>query len=162
MGAGKTTYGKKLAHKIKFSFIDLDSYIESRYRYSINSLFRLIDEKGFRIIEHNILKEIISLKNCIIATGGGTPCFHNNIDLINKNGISIYLKYSPTFLYNRLIKTKRNRPLLQKKNNEELKQFINSSLLNREKFYNQAHHTIEKQNLKVDDLISITNNYISS
>ena len=158
MASGKTTYGKKLASKINFSFIDMDSYIEKRYRHSINSIFRLVGEEGFRIIEHNTLKEIINLENYVIATGGGTPCYHNNINLINENGISIYLKYTPKFLFSRLVNAKKNRPLIKKK--IELEQYINSSLLHREQFYHKAHHIIEKENLKTSDLILITNKYL--
>jgi shikimate kinase len=88
MGSGKTTVGRKLAKKLDHPFIDLDETIENRYRISIPTIFSKYDEKVFRKIEHETLKSLLHLQNHVISTGGGTPCFFNNIDLINENGIS--------------------------------------------------------------------------
>ena len=160
MGAGKTTIGRKLSKKINYSFIDLDAYIETKYRHSLNSIFQLVGEEGFRIIENNALKKLLNLKNYIISTGGGTPCFYDNIDLINKIGISIYLKYNSEFLYSRLVNAKKKRPLLLQKNKQELLNFIEQNLNNRKKYYELANYIIEKNNLQVSDLYKIIKTHL--
>ncbi len=115
MGSGKTTVGKQLAKKFDFTFVDIDNYIELKYKTSINDFFSKFGENKFREIEKEELENISTKKNIVVATGGGTPCFFNNIDIINKTGTSIYIKLSPEMLLSRLKNAKENRPLINKK-----------------------------------------------
>ena len=85
MGSGKSTLGLRLAQKAGLSFIDLDHYIETRFRKTINEIFAEKGEKEFRIIERNMLREVGEFEDVIIATGGGAPCFFDNIDYMNKD-----------------------------------------------------------------------------
>ncbi len=152
MGAGKTTIGRKLASKINYQFIDLDDYIERRYKHTITSIFNLVGEEGFRKIENQALQEVALLKNVIVSTGGGTPCFFDNMDIIKKNGVSIYLKYTPKFLYKRLVNARKERPLI-KKNKENLLEYITDTLLLREEYYMKADYKIEKINISTKDIL---------
>jgi len=139
MGAGKTTLGKILAKHKGLEFIDLDHFIENRYQKTINDIFRERGEEGFRKIESELLKEVANFENVVISTGGGAPCFYDNIQYMNEKGSTIYLKASPASLIKRIALCKEKRPLLKDKSDEELVNFITDTLNKREKFYNQAH-----------------------
>lgn len=156
MGSGKSTLGKKLANKLNQPFFDLDVVIETKENKTITQLFEEKGEEYFRALEHQTLKELISENSqFVLSLGGGTPCFKNNMQLINANGKSVYLKYNVGILHSRLVNAKTKRPLLQGKSDEELKQFINEKLTEREIFYKQAQFIIEGGNLKVEDLIKL-------
>ncbi len=138
MGAGKTTLGKVLARELNLEFIDLDWYIENRFHQSVNQLFATRGEEGFRRIERNMLHEVAEFENVIISSGGGTPCFFDNMEYMNQQGLTVYLKASPETLRAHLRMGKQKRPLVAQKNDEELDAFIHESLNKREPFYNQA------------------------
>jgi shikimate kinase len=138
MGAGKTTVGKALANAANLQFIDMDVYIETRYRKTIEQLFAENGETGFRKIEQDILKDISEFEDVIISTGGGAPCFFDNMQFMNEKGTTVYLKASPEALAKRLNKHKSKRPLIKNKNEHELLDFITVTLNKREPFYNQA------------------------
>ncbi len=154
MGAGKTTIGKKFASKIGYQFVDLDNYIEKKNKHSIRSIFQLVGEDGFRKVENKALLEVSLFDNSVISVGGGTPCFFNNMDIINNNGKSIYLKYTPKFLYQRLKQAKKKRPLIEDQK-DDLLNYITKTLSIREPYYLKAHHNIEEINLKVSDLLEV-------
>jgi shikimate kinase len=93
---GKTSLGKKIAKKIGYNFVDLDHLFEEEYKITIPDFFEKYSEEAFRICERKILHSTASLKKTIIATGGGTPCYFDNIDFINKNacvGAALMLKF---------------------------------------------------------------------
>lgn len=138
MGSGKSFYGKRLAKKIKMDFIDLDQFIEEEEGMTISQIFETKKEKGFRQIEKQYLQNLSNKENTIISCGGGTPCFYNNINWMNKNGITIYLKSSNTLLFQRLKKGKRNRPLLKNLSDKGLKQFIKNKVKERAEKYEAA------------------------
>src|SRR5690606_7293016 len=117
MGSGKSTMGNQLATDLGFDFIDLDQYIESKENTNISGLFKNLGEIKFRKIEHERLKEVLNLpKNTVIALGGGTPVYYNNMDLINEHSHSVYLRLSPVQLFERLKNDKANRPLIHRIN----------------------------------------------
>ena len=95
MGAGKTTAGRELAKTLNLDFIDLDHFIQGRYHKTVSELFAEYGENEFRNIERNILLEVGEFENVVISTGGGTPCFFNNMEYMNNAGQTIYLKSSP-------------------------------------------------------------------
>lgn len=138
MGAGKTTAGKELANILNLDFIDLDLYIESRYHKSINQIFTEHGESKFREIESKLLKEVSDFENTVISTGGGTPCFFDNMQHMNNCGTTLYLKSSTKTLADRLFLNKDKRPLLKDKTEEELFIFVDENLAKREPFYSQA------------------------
>ena len=138
MGAGKTTVGRLLANKINYSFIDVDCFIENRYHKTISKIFEEKGENGFREIEHRALLEISSYEKVVVSTGGGLPCFFDNMEIMNRTGITIYLKSSIDELISRLNTERQQRPLIMGKSLEELYNFVETNLKIREPFYNQA------------------------
>lgn len=143
MGAGKTTVGHQLSKKTGMMFYDLDWYIESRYRTTVANIFAEKGEEGFRKIEQALLHEVAEFEDVIISCGGGTPCFFDNMDYLNQQGETIYLKCTPEVLFAHLQMGKTERPLLKDKTPEETKAFIAEQLQQREKFYNKAKHIID-------------------
>lgn len=152
MGSGKSTIGKQLAAKLKYNFIDLDHLIETDYHQSIREIFTTKGEKEFRAMEHNALKKVIEKNNVVIACGGGTPCYYDNMELMNRNGVTIYIKMSTDMLISRLVNTKDSRPLLENKTEDELRTFIASQLEKREDAYHQAHYIVKGKDLNVNEL----------
>jgi len=138
MGAGKTTVGKELAKLAGLSFIDLDNHIEARYHRTVSRLFEEKGEEEFRLIEQRMLQEVATFEDVVISTGGGAPCFFDNMAFMKKSGLTIYLKVTVDELAQRLEACKQTRPVLQNKTGEELRKFITDSLMKREDFYNQA------------------------
>lgn len=155
MGSGKSTVGQRLAGRLGYSFIDMDARIEGEHGMSINEIFEKLGEKAFREMETNMLKEMFSLQDTVISTGGGLPCTGNNMELINKNGVSIYLRMEPAVLLNRLSMGKSRRPLIRHLSREELETFIQEKLNEREPVYLRAHHTISGLNVDMDKLVEI-------
>ena len=143
MGSGKTTVGKALSKELGMPFYDLDWYIESRMRKTVKELFDSIGEEGFRKIERNMLHEVAEFENVIISCGGGTPCFFDNMDYINQQGDTIYLKASPEVLHGHLKMGKTVRPLLLNKTPEEVEIFIAQQLEQRRVFYEKAKYTLD-------------------
>jgi len=143
MGSGKTAMGKLMAQELQLSFIDLDSYIEGKYRKTIAQLFAEFGEEGFREREKSCLHEVADFEDVVIATGGGAPCFFGNMELMNQKGVTLYLQLTPGQLVKRLATSKAGvRPLIANKTPEELLQFIHENLTKREKFYLKAAHVI--------------------
>ena len=134
MGSGKTTVGKALSKELGLPFYDLDWYIESRMHKTVKELFDSVGEEGFREIERNMLHEVAEFEDVIISCGGGTPCFFDNIDYINQQGDTIYLKASPEVLYGHLKMGKTVRPLLLNKTPDEVREFIHEQLEQRKPF----------------------------
>jgi len=165
MGSGKTTIGKCLAKSLNIQFIDLDVFIENRHHKSISEIFAQKGEAEFREMERKTLHEIAQFENVVISTGGGTPCFFDNMSLMNELGTTIYLKTSIDELTKRLNIAKEKRPLLQGKNQEELKAFISSNLEKREPFYNQATYILDTEQLKdqknIDTIVNHLIQYLS-
>ncbi len=143
MGAGKTTLGSFLSKEYGYSFIDLDHYIEKRYFKSISQLFALHGEEGFRLLEQKILHEVAEIEKVVVATGGGTPCFFDNMECMLSKGVTVFIDVPTDELLIRLEKAKSKRPLLKDKNKEEIRAFIEESMLKRRSFYEKADLTIE-------------------
>lgn len=148
MGSGKTTLGRALSKALGMEFIDLDNYIETRHCKSINQLFAERGEDGFRKIEQSLLHEVCEFEDVIISSGGGTPCFFDNMEYMNRQGTTIYLHVPNSRLFERLSIAKSKRPLLKDKNDEEIATFIEEQIKKREPFYSQAKHTFEADRLE--------------
>ena len=139
MGSGKTHWGKIWAAKHKIAFIDLDEAVETAERKTVAEIFESKGEPYFRDVEAQILKRFTFLGNTIIACGGGTPCFNDNMEWMNKRGTTIYITCTPEEILRRLQNTQtKKRPLLNKLNQAELLFFIEQKLKERQPFYGQA------------------------
>ncbi len=153
MASGKTTVGNELAHTLGYRFIDLDEYIENKYQKTIKQIFESKGEEYFRIIETEALKEVASFDgDFVVSSGGGTSCFYNNIDFMNQNGITVYLRMEVATLVARLIDEKIHRPLLWGKNRDELNEYILRVLDERKKYYEKAQVIVDADNISPDDL----------
>ncbi len=141
MAAGKTTLGKALARDLGLQFIDLDHYIENRFHCTVSQLFIERGEEGFRQIERTMLHEVAEFEDVIIATGGGTPCFFDNMEYMNAQGTTVFLEASVDVIYTRLTIARTQRPLVAGKSSEELRQYITKMLEQRSPFYTRATHT---------------------
>ena len=143
MGAGKTTVGKALAKETGLQFYDLDWYIEGRMRKTVPQIFAERGEDGFRLVERNLLHEAAECEDVVLSCGGGTPCFFDNIDYMNSQGDTVYLKADPDVLYAHLRMGKVRRPLLENKTPDEMKAFIREQLAWREEYYLKAKHVLD-------------------
>jgi shikimate kinase len=152
MGSGKTTVGKKLANQLDLKFIDLDTRIEEESGKSIQELFDTIGEDLFRKKESDVLRSVCELDDIVLATGGGTPCFFDNQELMNRSGITIYLKLHPGSIYYRLARSKTERPLVKSMDDATLMEYILSSMLEREPYYKKAQITIKGESVDLVDL----------
>lgn len=157
MGSGKTTIGKALANKLHFSFTDLDSIIEKKKSKSLIEIFAEDGENAFRKEEHKALKKVIKNDNIVVSCGGGTPCFYNNMELINKTGISIYIKFPIGKLKSRLLPDIGKRPLLINIDTpEDLESFIRKKLKEREEYYCKAKLIIDNPKGTKNIIASVT------
>jgi shikimate kinase len=156
MGAGKSRLGKRLAKRMNYSFLDADHDIEKANKKTIEQLFSELGEDGFRILETNWLANL-NVENTIVALGGGTPCFNNNMELILEKGKSIYLELSPKMLVDRLQNAKGIRPLIEPIKDDEvaLHQFVRQKLKEREVFYKQANYITKAMSLSAKRLDSL-------
>ena len=143
-GCGKSTVGRELARETGFLLIDLDTYIIQKEKISIPQIFKTKGEDYFRKAETNALNEIISKnKKAIVAVGGGTPCFNNNMSVMLQGGKTIYLKAAPDVLATRIENDITERPLFAKFKGQKLKEKVAAMLGHREKYYKKAAHSIE-------------------
>jgi shikimate kinase len=154
MGSGKTTLGKAYARAMQLQFIDLDWYIEERFHKTVQELFEERKEDGFREIERNMLHEVAEFEDVIIACGGGTPCFFDNMEYMNGKGETVFLDASPEVLFRRLKIAKSKRPLLMDKSDEELMDVIQNALRVRIPFYSQAKYVFNAESLEDREQIS--------
>ena len=137
MGCGKTTLGRKLASRLNYAFIDLDDIFEAKVGMTIAEYFSSFGEDAFRKLESEVLKLTGYPKNAIVSTGGGLPCFFDNMDWMNAHGKTVYIKLSPKTLAGRLENEKDQRPVLRD-HGKNLVAFIASKLAERDMFYDRA------------------------
>ncbi len=155
MGSGKSTMGRWLADALGWSFLDLDHFIEHKYHKTISQIFEDKGEDGFREIEANCLREVSDFDRVIIGAGGGTPCYYDNMDVMNATGLTIYLKLEPAVLNERLTGSKSQRPLVANKNGEELLNFISDKLNEREAHYLKAKVVADGTVWQVEDFVNV-------
>ncbi len=146
MGCGKSTIGKKVADLMGISFIDMDKYIEERNFKSVPEIFSEEGELSFREKEQTALLELSAFEDVVIGTGGGSPCFFDNIDVMNRNGVTVYIAPDSEVLASRLIKSKTVRPLIAGKSKQELILFIEEALKERILYYEKAQIIIRGEN----------------
>ena len=153
MGSGKSTIGEILSKTLNLPFFDLDFVIEAQENQSISEIFKAKGEIQFRKLEHLTLQNLLKENNnAIISLGGGTPVYHNNIDLIHQNSYSIYLQATVATLSERLIAEKDTRPLIAHLKEEDVVEFIAKHLFERNHFYLQAHYKISVDQKKEKEI----------
>ncbi|MFM2155494.1 MAG: Shikimate kinase [Bacteroidota bacterium] len=153
--SGKSTLGKIIAEKLNYQFIDLDEAITQQQGKSINALFDEFGEEGFRKTERQLLVNTIFLTETVIACGGGTPCYSDNMDFLLRNGITIYLEVDESVLLERMLNNTAERPLFKGKSKEEISSHINELLTARKVFYERANYTVNNNSNEELAIISI-------
>lgn len=158
-GSGKTTLGKELAKSLHYSFVDMDQEIEKSSRKSINEIFEQDGEEEFRDLEQDILHEVSTGKNLVISTGGGAPCFFDNMAFINRSGLSIFIDVPSEELFKRMEGNTETRPMFKEKSQEEIASEIKEKHATRLPFYSQAQLTISGDNIQLNNLLDKLNNF---
>jgi shikimate kinase len=153
--SGKSTLGKIIAEKLNYHFIDLDEAITQQQGKSINALFDEFGEEGFRKIEQELLVNTIFLTETVIACGGGTPCYSDNMEFLLRNGTTIFLEVDEAILLERMIENTAERPLFKGKSKEEIASHINELLSSRKAFYARASYTINNNGNELAAISSI-------
>ena len=157
MGAGKTFLGKLWAEDNSLSFFDLDLLIEDEERMSVEKIFSTYGEDYFREKEAAVLRNTDRFDDCIIACGGGTPCFFDNIQWMNKTGVTVFLNESPENIFHHIINEKKMRPLLKSQTAESLPVFIEEKLNERIPFYSQSKISLPSEHLNPNGFNFILN-----
>lgn len=143
MYSGKTTFGRQLAEAKGMDFLDLDRAFEERYHYTVPRFFAAFGERAFRQLESQLLHSTADLHNCVIATGGGTPCHSGNMEFILAHGTAIYLRLSADDLVVRALHSRNPRPLVKGLSEAQLREKITQQLKEREGFYLRAPITLD-------------------
>lgn len=154
MGSGKTTLGRAVAARTGVRFIDLDDYIEEREGCTIKEIFASRGEEAFRAIEREAIDEVSRLDDTLVACGGGTPCFGNNMDIMNERGLTVYLNAPHSSLLSRLKKGRAKRPLIASLTDDELDTFIYKQMQWREPHYSRAALTFDSSRLEDTDQVA--------
>lgn len=156
MGCGKSTMGRAVSQLTGVPFIDLDNYIEGRYHMSVKEIFAKHGEEGFRDIERRMLQEVADFEDVIVACGGGTPCFFDNMEYMNAHGTTVFLNTPIPRLHSRLMRGRHKRPLIANKSDEELLEFIKKALADRWEHYAKAQIEFSSERLESREEIENT------
>ena len=155
MGSGKTHWGQELSQKLGLPFFDLDQQIEEKEGKSITTIFAEQGEEYFRLLEKEVLYLLTeSHDSFVMATGGGTPCFFNNIEYMKKSGTVVWLNSSLDALYERLVKERDKRPLIKNLSDAELRTYISKKYSDRKIFYSQASAIVPDAHLDLEQLVA--------
>jgi shikimate kinase len=160
MGTGKSHWGKLWSVANKLTFVDLDVLIENEEHINIAEIFDTKGEDYFRKLEKEVLRKCGELKNTLIACGGGTPCFFDNMQWMNDHGVTIYIQSGPVEILDRVMEEKEKRPLLKKLNKGELLFYIEQKLKEREPFYSQAQIKVESDSLDENSFAKIASDIL--
>lgn len=152
MGAGKTTAARHLAQRMGWQVVDTDALFEEKYKISVCDFFNKYDESLYRKLESEVLKETESLENVVVSTGGGTACYHDNMEWMKQHGLTVFLRISEKAVVDRLLHAKRKRPLAIGKSESELAEFVNRHYTSRLPFYEQAKIMVKAENLNLEEL----------
>lgn len=156
MGCGKSTLGRAVSRMTGFPFIDLDTYIEGRFHLTVKEIFASKGEAGFRELERNMLREVADFEDVIVACGGGTPYFHDNMDYMNSHGTTVFLDAPVSSLFSRLKRGRHKRPLIASKTDDELLAYINEALAVRLPYYRKAAVAFPSESLETRDEVAAT------
>ena len=155
MGTGKSHWGKQWAEVNNLQFHDIDALIEADEQASVVDIFEKAGEDYFRVKEASILRDMIKYDNCVISCGGGAPCFYENMQWMNEQGMTVYLSASPAYILQNVLEEKEKRPIIKHINEAELLFFIEQKLKERIPFYSQANITLDAETLDANSLTAV-------
>ncbi|TXH22019.1 MAG: shikimate kinase [Chitinophagaceae bacterium] len=155
MGAGKSFWGKQLSKKLQYPLLDLDNYIEEQEGKTINNIFLENGEEYFRQLEQKYLQTLSqNNQDIIISCGGGTPCFFNNIDFMNEQGVTVWLNIPEDIILGRLRQNKQKRPLIKDLDDTALRQYIQKKMAERKMYYAQSKIKVDDAQIDLDKLVN--------
>ncbi|KAF5068061.1 Shikimate kinase [anaerobic digester metagenome] len=152
MGSGKSTAGRKLARMLGYAFEDTDELISTMTGKTIEEIFDSEGEDAFRVLEHSVIRSLAGRINTVIATGGGTPCYFDNLSLMQRSGITVYIKLNPVSIVKRLSQSKTTRPLIKRIGQDQLLPWVTRHLEQRALFYEKAHIIFKGENPDLNEL----------
>lgn len=158
MCSGKSSVSRKLANRLDYQAFDTDDMFEEKYHISVQDFFDKYGEEYFRKFESEILKKTGEMHKVVVSTGGGTPCFFDNMQWMNENGTTVFVKISPATAYNRLLTARRKRPLINGKSDDELKKYVENHYNSRLQYYEQATFTVKGESVDIDEILNVMNN----
>ena len=153
MGAGKTTAARRIANRLGWDVVDTDALFEEKYKISVDDFFQKYDESLYRRLESEILKTTEHLNNTVISTGGGTACFFDNMDWMNRHGLTVFLRISPQAAVDRVLHSRHKRPLARGKNETELMEYVSWHYASRLPFYELAQITVKSEDFDLNGLM---------
>lgn len=154
MGSGKTHWGRLLSQKLSLPFFDLDEQVSVHAGKTIPEIFATEGEEHFRLLEKEVLYIIAeSHESFVMACGGGSPCFFNNIEYMNQSGTTVWINTPKEVLFDRLVKEKSSRPLIKNLSDDQLRGFISRKYSDRKIYYEQADIIIDEEPVQLDHLI---------
>lgn len=154
MGSGKTHWGRLISQKLSIPFFDLDEQVTSHAGRSIADIFAADGEENFRLLEKDALHIITeSHESFVMACGGGTPCYFNNIEYMNQAGTTVWINTPSDVLFRRLVDEKDKRPLIKNLTDDQLRNFIAKKFSDRRIYYEQADIAIDEEPVHLDTLI---------
>lgn len=154
MGSGKTHWGQLLSQKLGIPFFDLDEQVVEQAGKPITEIFASSGEEHFRLLEKEVLSDIAEKEvSFIMACGGGTPCYFNNIEFMNRVGTTVWINTPLETLFTRLVNQKSKRPLIRDLSDEQLKGFISKKFSDRRMYYEQAELVVDEEPVELDKLI---------
>lgn len=154
MGSGKSYWGRRLSEKLQLPFFDLDEQVEASEGKTINEVFSEKGEEYFRLLEKDTLHILTeSHDSFVMATGGGTPCYFNNIDYMNAAGITLWINTPLELIHERLLKEKNHRPLIKEIDTVQLKGYIQKKFSDRKIYYEQAEVVVEEDSKSLDKIV---------
>ena len=154
-GSGKSHWGQVLRKKLQFPFYDLDNIVEVMEENTVTEIFAEKGEEYFRKAETKMLRLFSDKKQFILATGGGTPCTANNMQWMNKTGITIWINEPLAVLEERILIEKENRPLFAGKNKKEIGSILEQKLAERKQFYELATYKVDGIKISEERLLEI-------
>lgn len=157
MGCGKSTLGRQMAREMGCEFLDTDELVEQAEGADVSEIFARQGEAAFRTMERQAIESLRGKANAVVSTGGGLPCFGDNMELLNKLGFTVYLNVPVDTLVSRISKTGSKRPLIVQKSEDELVEFVKESLSVREPYYKQAMMTVSGRSVRASDIVQLIN-----
>jgi len=161
MGAGKSSVGQILAVEMGLDFYDLDMEIEKSSGYTITETIFNKGELHFRKLERALLENLLQKDNMVLSTGGGTPCYYDNMDLLNTSSFSVYLKYGVMDLYARLEGHQSERPLIAHLSGDALREYIGKHLFERNGYYERATMVLQARDLTHEDIANKIKEFVN-
>ncbi|MBK9543097.1 MAG: shikimate kinase [Bacteroidetes bacterium] len=162
MGSGKSKTGEALSKVLQYRFLDTDNIIEEQTGKRISDIFQAPGPEEFRLMEKNVIRSIGTKDDQVISTGGGLPCYFENMDWMNANGLTIYLEANAGLLFHRLVRNRAGRPLIEKISDVDLMEQIQNHLIDRIPFYQMAQIKVSAASLDIKSLTEQVKNLLEN